>query len=383
MIETEAWVLHQGDGSRQPGQLVLEQFSFSEPDDTEVLAEPLYGTWEGNMTHAMTRNPVDVCRLRMERRIVLGNAGVVRVVETGKNVTRCRPGDVCVVIPIGKPDSQGYPIEVYGYDNRGSVGLLAKRTKLREDQLIPLPRETRYSLLQWAGTSVRYATAWDNWRVTWACWRSQWTNGIAPTPHVWGWGGGVALAELLLAKRAGCRVAMIASNSERLRQISALGITPVDRREFLELSFDAARHGADIDYRTAYAAAEVAFLRKVRQLTDGQRVSIFIDNIGTPVLRATLKALARYGVLTTVGWEGGTDMQFRRPTECIGRHIHIFTHGSSYEGGDAAIADAEAAGEILPVGDDVYDWARIPQLAEDFAAGRIRGYFPIYKVNGA
>jgi NADPH:quinone reductase-like Zn-dependent oxidoreductase len=383
MIETEAWILSQGDGRPgEPGQLVLDRFRFPDPGEDEVLVEPLYGTWEGNMTHALTRVPVDICRVRMERRIVLGNAGVVRVLETGARVDTCRAGDLCIVIPIGKADAEGNPTEIFGYDNRFSVGLLARRTKLRQDQLILIPANSRHSVLQWAGTSVRYATAWDNWRVAWGCWQCQWQAGAPAAPHVWGWGGGVALAELLLAQRAGCRVAMIASSAHRLAQIAALGITPIDRRDFLGLSFDAERFESDQEYRATYTAAEAAFLRRVREVTQGERVSIFIDNIGTPVLRATLKALGRYGVVTTAGWEAGTELRFRRPNECIARHIHVFTHGASYQAGLAAITAAENEGWLLPVGEDVYAWSQVPQLAEDFAAGRIRGYFPIYKVNG-
>lgn len=380
MIETEAWILEQGDRPGEPGELRLEGFRFPEPAPDEVLAEPLYGTWEGNMTHAVSRMPVDVCRLRLEPRVVLGNAGVVRVLEAGRDVTSCRPGDLCIVMPIGRTDARGYPLDIYGYDQRGSVGLLARRTKLHGRQLIPVPAGGRHRLIDWAGTSVRYASAWDNWRVTWACWHSQ--RAVADAPHVWGWGGGVALAELLLAKRAGCRTAMIASTDHRLALIAALGITPIDRREFGGLSFDAARFETDIDHRTAYTAAEGAFLRRVREATGGERVSIFIDNIGTPVFRATLKALARCGVVTTVGWEAGTDLSVRRPAECIARHIHVFTHGASEQEGRDAVKAAAESDWLLPAGDDVYEWHQVPQLAADFAAGRIRGYFPVYKING-
>jgi NADPH:quinone reductase-like Zn-dependent oxidoreductase len=383
VLETEAWILEQGDGTPgAPGELVLGRYSFPEPDEDEVLVAPLYGTWEGNMTHALTRIPVDICRVRLERRIVLGNAGVVRVLETGARVRTCRGGDVCVVIPIGKADAQGYPTEIYAYDNRGSVGLLARLTKLRQDQLVPIPSDSPHSLLQWAATSVRYATAWDNWRMAWACWQAQFTGAPPAAPHVWGWGGGVALAELLLAHRAGCRVAMIASTPQRLDLIASLNITPIDRGRFRALSFDTKRFEADSAYRAAYTEAEGTFLRRVREVTGGERVSIFIDHIGTPVLRATLKALGRYGVITTAGWEAGTAMSFRRPSECLARHIHVFTHGASYEAGRAAIAAAARGNWLLPVGEDVYEWQEVPALAADFAAGRTQGYFPVYKVNG-
>jgi len=60
-------------------------------------------------------------------------------------------------------------------------------------------------------------------------------------------------------------------------------------------------------YRRSYLAAERTFLDLVNEHTARERVSIFIDNIGGPVLRATMYALGRQGVLTTSGWKHGTD----------------------------------------------------------------------------
>lgn len=49
MISTEAWVLHRGESSGVPGNLVRETFSFDDIGPDEVLAKPLLGagkvTW--------------------------------------------------------------------------------------------------------------------------------------------------------------------------------------------------------------------------------------------------------------------------------------------------------------------------------------------------
>src|SRR5215475_2052693 len=100
MNTTEAWVLHRGNNDvsdRKPGELRLETYTFPEITPHEVLAEPLYGCWEGNMTHAVLRRPVDVCRQRGEERIVIGNAGVVRILQIGDAVKSVRRGDVCML----------------------------------------------------------------------------------------------------------------------------------------------------------------------------------------------------------------------------------------------------------------------------------------------
>jgi hypothetical protein len=59
------------------------------------------------------------------------------------------------------------------------------------------------------------------------------------------------------------------------------------------LNFDETRYDADPDFRNAYLQAEEAFLSIVRERTQEMGVSIFIDYIGAPVFRATLKALSR------------------------------------------------------------------------------------------
>lgn len=115
MPTTEAWVLYQAPEDVKPDTLqsaVLkrESFSFPAPNDHEVLVEPIYGCWEGNMSHAIARTPIDVCRHRGEEKIVLGNAGVVRILHTGRAVTALRPSDYAVVFCNGLPDADGYPV---------------------------------------------------------------------------------------------------------------------------------------------------------------------------------------------------------------------------------------------------------------------------------
>lgn len=379
---TEAWVLHQGQrGSDRPGELVRESFTFDAPGPDEVLAEPLFGSWEANMSHALARHPVDICRLRCEERVVLGNSGVVRLLEVGEAVTNAAPGDLCMLAPFGELDDYGYMKRVFGYDAPRTVGLLSRLTKLHHSQLVPLPAPSLFPLERWAAASVRYATAWDNWRVAWGCFRLQISAEDNPTPWVWSWGGGVGLGTLLLAQRQGCQTAMIASHDERLQLLAELGITPVDRREFPHLDFDEERFAADPDYRRQYQDSERRFLIEVRRKTGGERVSIFVDNIGRPVLRATLKALARQGVLTTTGWDRGGAMAYDRITQCTKRHIFVHTHGGRLSAARATVRYAEATGWLPPVGDRIWEWDEIPELARRFARGELSTYFPVFRAH--
>ena len=378
-MESEAWVIHAAvPGDLGPATLSRESVTIDPPDAGEVLAAPLYGSWEANMTHALERRPVDICRRRGEPRIVLGNSGVVRITHVGRDVRGVREGDVCLLAAAGDVDRHGYVVTVLGYDAPGTVGLLSRTLKLKGHQVVPLPAPTRHHLTQWAAFSVRYGTAWDNWRVAYGAWTLQ-VDAAPEETYVWGWGGGVAFAELTLARRRGCRTAMIASTDERLATIARAGLTAIDRRRFPDLAYDDARYQSDLAYRRAYLASELTFLDIVREHTSGRRVSIFIDNIGGPVFRPTLNALGRQGVVTTAGWKHGTDEHLNRASECIARHVFVHTHASRHSAD--AMHDAEAAGWLPPVPARVYSWDEIPQLAEDYSAGRIESYFPVFQVN--
>ena len=382
MITTEAWVIYKGPaGNNRPSELKRETFSFPDITEYEILAEPIYGCWEANMTHALERDPIDICRQRREEKVVLGNAGVLRVLKTGASVTNAKEGDLCILAPIGTWDKSGFMLKVYGYDAPGTIGLLAKQMKLHEKQLAPLPIGSKHSPQQWAGFSVRYAAAWTNWKIAYGCWRQQMTQEDCPVPSVWGWGGGVALAELTLAKFFGCRVAMTASDHQRLSLIKRLGIHPIDRRQFIDLNFDQNRYQSDRTFRKHYLRAEKTFLSMVTELTEGLGVSIFIDNVGTPVYRATLRALGRQGVIATCGWKNGMMMSTNRALECINRHIHVHTHGGKYSEGLAGLHFAEQTGWVPPIDNQIYSWDEIPQLAQSYSEGKISSYFPIFQVN--
>jgi NADPH:quinone reductase-like Zn-dependent oxidoreductase len=381
MYNVEAWVLHAGDKSSPgPGELLREQISFSEITDEEALVEPLYGSWEGNMTHAIRRQPIDVCLQRKEPRVVLGNAGLVRVLRPGRAVTHLKEGDVCLFFGTGRYDAFGYMELAHAYDTPGSVGLLAKKTKIQAKNLFPIPKDTRFSLEQWAAFTIRYLTAWSNWRVALGALRLQLSEEDLPKPFVWGWGGGTTLAELDLAKRAGCAAVLITGSDARGREAEALGIETLDRRQFPELNFDEERYAADAAYRGAYQRSERAFLEVVEARTGGLGVSIFLDYIGTPVLRVSLKALGRQGVLATAGWKCGVREPLIRSMECIKRHSLIHTHYARWSEVPEAMRYAEAHG-WMPAVRVVAPWDEVPALARDYDAGKIESYFPLYLVN--
>ena len=209
-MNTIAWVLRD---AGEKTEFSLENFEFEDISEDEVLAEPLIGSMEGNFVHAFRKKPENIFLARNEEKIILGNAGVVRILRTGSRVTNVREGDVCILFGNAVPDKYGYPIKVTGYDNPGSMGMFGKQIKLRKNEVIPIPDNTRLSLEQWAMFSLKFVTAWSNWKSAIKAYRIQ--MDIPETEmHVWGWGGGVSYAELKLASLLGCNTGMILSKPE-------------------------------------------------------------------------------------------------------------------------------------------------------------------------
>ncbi|HUG85850.1 MAG TPA: hypothetical protein VMM13_14905 [Euzebya sp.] len=375
MNDVEAWVLRRrADGQPRRAQLQRTRIDIGTPAADEVLAQPLFGSWEANMTHALDRAPIDICSQRGEAEIVIGNAGVLRVLAVGAEVNEVEPGQVAIMHSAGLVDERGQMTHALGYDAPGQMGVMATRMRVKGRQLIALPEHSRYSLQQWATFGIRYVTAWANWQVAGGLARIM--HGQEAALDVWGWGGGTTLAELDLARRQGHRAVMISGQEHHLKAIAEAGPETVDRRDFADMWADP---DGDAAHERAYRRHERAFLSEVRRRTDGRGVHVFVDYIGGPVWRATLRALARQAVVTTAGWKEGMRLDYLRAVECIAQHQFVHTHFASRVQAVAAIAYAESSGWMPDQPDRVYAFEEIPELAEDYRAGRT-GYFPCYAI---
>ncbi|MEH1169327.1 hypothetical protein V6V47_28505 [Micromonospora sp. CPCC 205539] len=387
METTQAWILPAGPTDRREhGSLHLGTVALSEPGPEDALVEPVLVGWEGNCYHAVQRRPIDIARARGEQQVVLGNSGVVRVLRPPLFQTNetLREGDLCLVQANCRPDRFGYPVNgaAFGYDAPGTVGLLARRTVIPGTCLVPLPTDTLYSAEQWAAFSIRYVTAWANWRIAYGTWRLQMTKEDQPVPFVWGWGGGTTFAELTLAASQGAEATIITSHDERMNLAKGQGLAAVDRRAFPDIAFGE-RDAADPDQVARYRASEAIFLSAVRDATGGLGVSIFVDYLGGSLLRATLKALARQGVVTTAGWREGLKTSLVRASECIERHQHVHTHyARRFEVVDA-MAFGERRGWMPPTGaiGEPWNYDDLPGLVDAYAEDQVVAYFPLVRVN--
>ncbi len=92
--------------------------------------------------------------------------------------------------------------------------------------------------------------------------------------------GGVGLAAIQLAKRAGATVLATASSDEKLERLKEFGLD----------------HG--INYKTG------DFIEKARELTGGKGVDLVVDSVGGKTLEGSIASLAYRGRAITVGRAG-------------------------------------------------------------------------------
>ena len=159
------------------------------------------------------------------------------------------------------------------------------------------------------------------------------------------------------------------------------GIQALDFNLFPDLNYDDRKYRDDADYRKKYLESETTFLNYVREFAGDEGVSIFVDYVGEPVYRPTLRALSRQGVITTAGWKRGMKTTSLRASECIQRHIHVHTHYARHSDGRPAVAFAEEHGWMPTISGPVTAWDDIPRLAADYEQGKVNSYFPIYSIN--
>lgn len=99
--------------------------------------------------------------------------------------------------------------------------------------------------------------------------------------------GGVGVAAIQMAKRAGARVFATASSDEKLARLSELGL----------------------DEGINYARAD--FVAEARRLTDGRGIDVIVDSVGGATLQGSINSLAYRGRCVSVGDAG------RSPAEHI------------------------------------------------------------------
>jgi NADPH2:quinone reductase len=158
--------------------------------------------------------------------------------------------------------------------------------------------------------------------------------------------GGVGIAAIQLAKRAGARVFATASSDDKLERLKELGL----------------------DEGINYARDD--FVAASRRLTDGRGIDVIVDSVGGATLQGSLNALAYRGRCVTVGDAG------RSPAE----HVDI----SALRGNNQTLSGYFLGAELFSA---PRAHALIARLLEEIARGELRvvvdRVFPLSDAAGA
>lgn len=306
-----------------PEVLQYVDFPTPEPQTGEVLIR----------LHAAALNRVDVTvrkgwpGLKLEYPHIPGCDGAGFVVALGEGATEFTTGDHVVINAnlgcgqceycLAGQDNLCRNWHLLGETVRGTY---AEYIALPERQLYKLPPD--FDLRAAAAAALVYQTAWHS-LVT----RGQ----LRPAEIVLivGSGGGVNSASIQVAKFAGARILVVASNAQKAALARSLGADIVIDRSKIE------------DWSKA------AFLA-----TDKRGVDAVVDNVGSTFM-SSLRALRKGGRLLTVGNTAGPNIEIDN-RRIFGRHLSIIGSTMSTLGEFRTIMDLVVAGKLKPVLDRSY-----------------------------
>ncbi len=259
---------------------------------------------------------------------VMGADGAGVIDAVGEGVTGLRIGDTVIINPGISDRTCAYCLEGdhplcirYGILGEHLPGTLAEYVVVPATNVRTIP----------AATDMVAAAAFP--LATLTAWRMVVSRAkVGPGDHVlvWGIGGGVALAEMQIAKVRGARVWVTSGSDEKLARARTLGA----------------------DEAINHATEDVA--KVVRARTGKRGVDVVVDNVGEATWKQSLGALGKRGQLVTCGGTSGPMVE----TDVRRLFWNQWTIMGSTMGNDAefdAVTEQFRAGRLVPVVDSVHE----------------------------
>ncbi len=267
--------------------LKLENLTLPPVGAGDIRVRILAVSAEYNIVHAATGHPVNICAARGGKMLV-GNSALGEVVETGREVSRFKVGDIVITQGNGDVDRGGYPVRIWAFDQPNSGGWYAEQTIVKEGQLIAAPLGCGLNLWEMAALPVRAPSAYHLWRRGLGMYRVKISRDQHPVLNVLAFGGGVGELFLMLARAEGHNAFFCSANPSRCAALEKHGITAIDQRAF-------SRFNSEEDIK--------AFYKVCKSLTGGEGMHIVCDMFRGPVFDAGLAVAARCGVNVSSGWQ--------------------------------------------------------------------------------
>ncbi len=254
-----------------PSQLGIAERPMPRPGPGEVVVR----------VRAAALNHLDLFVLRgmpgipVELPHIGGADGAGTVAEVGEGVTGWRVGDEVVLNPglwCGACEfclrGEESLCVRYGIVGEHVDGTFAEHVKVPAVSLGARPPH-----LSWEEAGAFGLTFLTAWRMLMT--RARLTTGETVLIH--GVGGGVALAALAIAKRAGAAVFVTSGSDEKLARAKAMGA----------------------DHTINYTSSDVA--REVRSLTAKRGVDVVVESVGAATWTISLRSAAKGGRIVTCG----------------------------------------------------------------------------------
>jgi crotonyl-CoA reductase len=298
--------------------------------------------------HAALADTTNIAEARGGK-IYPGNSALGEVLATGAEVNRFKPGDIVITHCIGEPDIYGYPLRIWAYDQPDSIGWYGKEAVVRDWQVVPAPLDCGLNLWEMAALPLRAPTAYHLWRRGIGIFRIKVPREKRARLTVLGFGGGVSELLLMLAVHEGHRALFCSGSPERRAHLEALGIEPIDQKEF---------------HRFASRDDVKAFNKHVKSITGGEGAHIVCDMLRGPVYAAGLAALAREGVNVSAGWQLGMDVTHNSANLSVRQITLDHTH---YETIDGVSAATELYGRVFrpTLHREIYAFEDLPRAMEE------------------
>ena len=303
---------------------------------------------EHNVDHAVLADTDGIAAARGGK-IYPGNSAVGEVLAVGAEVTRFKPGDIALTHCNGDPDSFGFPLRIWAYDQPDSIGWYAEEAVVGEWQLVPAPLGCGLSLWEIAALPLRAPTAYHLWRRALGIFRIKVPDTKLRRLNVMSFGGGVGECFLMLAKAEGHHAYFCSGSPDRRAALERQGIQGIDQKAFN-------RFATRDDVR--------AFSSEVRKLTGGVNMHLVCDMLRGPCFNAGLAVSARCGVNVSAGWQLSRQVEYNSTLMSVKQVTIDHTHYETVEGCSAA---TELYGVVFKptVHKEIYSFEDLPRAMRE------------------
>ena len=342
--------------------IALDELTLRELGPGDIKLKILAASAEHNIDHAATADTINIAEARGGK-MFPGNSAVGEVIAVGSAVKKTKVGDIVVTHCNGEPDSYGWPLRIWAYDQPDSIGWYSEEAVVGEWQVVPAPIDCGLNLWEIAALPLRAPTAYHLWRRAIGIFRVKVSAEHKSVLNVLSFGGGVGELFLMLAKAEGHNAYFCSGSPERRAALEKQGIKGIDQKKFNRFKDKDGLKG---------------FNKEVKELTKGEGMHIVCDMLRGPVFEAGLAVSARGGVNVSAGWQLSQVVTYNSTIMSVKQVTIDHTHYETPLGCGAA---TELYGRVFKptVHKEIYSFEDLPRCMSEMHENTQTG-IPIIRV---